>query len=226
MALDAVTATGNLIVSPLASLWFAFIKVLPGIVAAIIVLIVGYFIALGLGSLVRIILVKAGLDQYYEKGKFAKAVGHLKVSHVLGEITKWYVFIVFLQAAVDLLSLGAISTLLSQFVAWLPSVVVAAIIILFGITIAHYVSQKIEEHTEVRGTKFFSKMLKIVILVIVFLVALENIGVNVSLIENMFLLLIAALAIGIAIALGIGLGGALKNESRGIVDEIKGLMKH
>jgi len=37
VALDAVTATGNLIVSPLANLWFSFIKVLPGIVAAIIV---------------------------------------------------------------------------------------------------------------------------------------------------------------------------------------------
>lgn len=226
MALDAVTATGNLIVSPLANLWFSFVKVLPGIVAAIIVLIVGYFVALGLGSLVRVILVKSGLDAYYKKGNFAKSVGHFKISHIIGEVTKWYIFIVFLQAAVDLLSLGTLSTLLSQFVAWLPNVIVAAIVILFGVALAHYVSQKVEEHTEVNGVKFFSKVLKIVILFIVFVVALENIGVNVSLLENLFLLLVGALAVGMAIALGVGLGGSLKSEGKNIVNELKELLRH
>ena len=49
MALDAVTATGNLIVSPLANLWFSFVKILPGIVAGIIVLIVGLTVIIALG---------------------------------------------------------------------------------------------------------------------------------------------------------------------------------
>ena len=226
MALDAITATGNLIVSPLANLWFSFIKIIPGIVAAIIVLIVGYFISLGLGSLVRIILVKAGLDSYYKKGSFAKEVGHFRVSHILGEVTKWYVFIVFLQAAVDLLSLGALSTLLSRFVAWLPSVIIAAIVILFGVALAHYVSRKIEEHTEINGIRFFSKLLKVIILFIVMVVALQNIGVDVSLLENLFLLMVGSLAVGLAIALGIGLGSGLKKESRTIIEDLKELMRH
>ena len=62
MALDGVTATGSLILNPLLSLWASFINVLPGIVAAIIILILGYFVALGLGHLVRIVLEKAGLN--------------------------------------------------------------------------------------------------------------------------------------------------------------------
>jgi len=115
---------------------------------------------------------------------------------------------------------------LSQFVAWLPNVIVAAIVILFGVALAHYVSQKVEEHTEVNGVKFFSKVLKIVILFIVFVVALENIGVNVSLLENLFLLLVGALAVGMAIALGVGLGGSLKSEGKNIVNELKELLRH
>ena len=69
MALDSIAATGTLIVSPLLSLYNSFINVFPGIIAAIIVLIIGYFISLGLGKLVHYILDKTGLDRYMEKSK-------------------------------------------------------------------------------------------------------------------------------------------------------------
>src|SRR3989338_7347835 len=161
MALDAVTATGSLILNPLLSLWSGFIGVLPGIVAAIIILIIGYFVALGIGSLVRIILEKTGLNNYMEKHKVSSLVGHIKISNLFGEIIKWYVFIIFIQAAVDLLSLGTLSSVLNNFVLWLPNVIVAAVVIIFGVGIAHYVGIKVEEHTEMKGTKFLSQIFPI-----------------------------------------------------------------
>jgi hypothetical protein len=97
MALDAVTATGSLILNPLLGLWTGFINVLPGIVAAIIILIIGYFVSLGIGHLVRIILEAAGLNKYMERHRMASTVGHIRVSHVFGEIVKWYILIIFLQ---------------------------------------------------------------------------------------------------------------------------------
>src|SRR3989344_4389813 len=206
MALDAVTATCSLILNPLLTLWSGFINTLPGIVAAIIILIIGYFVALGLGSLVRIILEKAGLNNYMEKHKMSSLVGHIKISNLFGEIIKWYVFIIFIQAAVDLLHLGSLSSVLTNFVLWLPNVIVAAVVIIFGVGLAHYIGIKIEEHTDMKGTKFLSRLLKIVIIFMVVVVALSQIGVDVSIIENTFLILIGALGLGIAIALGIGLG--------------------
>ena len=226
MAINAVTATGSMILSPLISLWNGFINILPGIVAAIIILILGYFVALGLGHLVKALLQKAGLDIYMAKAKMAKVVGHLKLSGVMGEITKWYVFLIFIQSAVDLLSLGALSVILNEFVLWLPNVIVAIIIIIFGVALSHFIGMKVEEHTEVKGTKFFSKILKFVVLFIVIVIALGQIGVDASLLENTFLLLIGAFAIGIAVALGIGLGGALKTESKSVVKEIQEMLHH
>ena len=85
---------------------------------------------------------------------------------------------------------------------------------------------KIEEHTTTRGVRFFSKIVKMVVYFIVLIVALQQIGVDVSILENTWYLLIGALAVGLAIALGIGLGGSLKQEGREIVDDLKGLMKH
>mgnify|MGYP001598212094 FL=1 len=226
MALDAATATGSLILNPLLSLWSGFINVLPGIVAAIIILVIGYFIALGLGHLVKILLEKAGLNSYMEKHKMATVVGHIRVSNVFGEIVKWYVFVIFLQAAVDLLSLGTLSSVLNNFVLWLPNVIVAAVVIIFGVGVSHYIGMKIDEHTEMKGTRFLSRLLKIVIIVMVIVISLSQIGVDVSIIENTFLILIGALAVGIAIALGISLGKSVTFNSKKIVKDIEDLVDH
>ena len=226
MALDAVTATGSLILNPLLSLRSGFINVLPGIVAAIIILVIGYFIALGLGHLVKILLEKAGLNSYMEKHKMATVVGHIRVSNVFGEIVKWYVFVIFLQAAVDLLSLGTLSSVLNNFVLWLPNVIVAAVVIIFGVGVSHYIGMKIDEHTEMKGTRFLSRLLKIVIIVMVIVISLSQIGVDVSIIENTFLILIGAFAVGIAKALGISLGKSVTFNSKKIVKDIEDLVDH
>jgi len=226
MALDAVAATGSLILSPLISLWLGFINILPGIVAAIIILIIGYFVSLGLGHLVRVVLEKAGLNRYMETHKMANIVGHIRLSHLFGEITKWYVFVIFITAAVGVLSLGQLSIILNEFVLWLPNVIVAAIIIIFGIALSHYVSMKIEEHTEMKGTKFLVKIFKVVLIYIVAVIAMNQIGVDVGILENTFLILIGALAVGVAIALGIGLGKSLNIQGKKIVKDLEDLMNH
>lgn len=223
---DAVTATGSLILSPLVTLWNGFVSILPGIIAALIILIIGYFVALGLGHLLRIVLERAGLDRYMAKAKYTRAVGHLRLSRIFGEVLKWYVFIIFLQSAVALLNLGTLSAILNEFVLWVPNVIVAGIVLIFGIAVAHLVSMKIEEHTELKGVRFFSRLLKFIIVFMVVVIAVNQIGVDVSLIENTFLLLVGALAIGIAIALGIGLGKGLQEESRSIVKDIRDLLRH
>ncbi len=226
MALDAISTTGSLILNPLISLWNSFVGILPGIIAAVIVLIIGYFVALGVGHAVRVLLEKAGVDNYMERSKFAKGVGHFNIPKIFGEIVKWYIFLIFIKAGVDLLKLGGLSSILNEFVLWLPNVILAAIVVIFGVALAHFVSMKIEEHTMTKGVRFFSKLIKIVIYYVVFVIALQQIGVEASILENTFLILIGALAVGIAIALGIGLGKAMQPEGKEIVKDLKELMHH
>ena len=141
---DALSTTGGLILNPLIELWNGFVTIIPGVVAAIILLIIGYFIAMGLGHLVRVIFEKAGLDAALQKAKFSKSVGAFHLSKILGEVSKWYIFLIFLAEAVNLLELGTLSALLQQFVLWLPNLIVAGLVIIFGVALAHFVSMKIE----------------------------------------------------------------------------------
>lgn len=219
--MGVLSQTSDAIISPLQVIWQRVVESLPGIIGAIIVLIIGSFVAIILGHAVRVILEKLKVDENMKKAHLTRAAGHIHVPAIAGEIVKWYVIILFLQQAVALLSLGALSVLLDSFVRWLPNVIVAAVVVIFGLAIAHFVEVKMVEHTKVRGVKTLSRIIRWVLVVIVGIIALKQIGVDVSILENTFLLIIGALVIGLALAFGISLGLGMKKHSEEMIQEIR-----
>jgi hypothetical protein len=215
--------TTTSIINPLSAIWYSLVGQLPGIVAAVIVLIVGGFVAVILGHALKVVLEKLKVDEYVRKARLTKTIGHTHVPAVAGEIFKWYIIILFLQQAVALINLGTLSMLLGQFVGWLPNVIVAVVILLFGIAAANYIYYKTWEHSKQKGVKASAGILKAVIIFMILLMSLKQIGVDVGILEHTFLLIVGALAIGIALALGIGLGLGLRKESENI---IKGIRKN
>lgn len=206
--------------SPFEALKISFIRFFPSLIALTILLVVGYLTGLVLGHVLKIILQKAGLDRFIEKAAVSKAIGKTHVSSILGELLKWYIFIIFLQAGVETIDLGALSEALGRFVIWLPQLILAIIVVLMGLVFAHVVELKITAHSKVKGVALLSRLLKWIIVFMVIVIALKQIGIQVGLLENTFLLILGALAVGIALALGIGLGLGLKKDSEKFVKEI------
>ncbi len=218
---DFLVSTSEALTNPLISLWLSFVQLLPNLIAAIVILIIGYVVAYILGHAVKVLLFKLGLDSQIEKARLSKAIGKIKLSSILGEITKWYVFIVFLQSAVDLVNLGALSILLQEFVMWIPNVIAAALVIIFGLFLAHFVTMKIREHTDIKGGKTLTGILNTVITFIVIVIALEQIGINVSILSNTFMILLGGLALGSAIAIGLSFGLGTQRDAGKALEKIK-----
>jgi hypothetical protein len=205
--------TEEAIANPLINLWDSFVGLLPGLIAAIIIIAIGYVVAYVIGHAIRILLQKMGLDKQLAKAKLTQAVGSIRISALLGEITKWYIFIIFLQSGVDLLRLGTLSLLLADFVAWLPNVIAAILVVVFGLIIAHFVAMKIREHTEIKGVKITSNATKILILFIAVLIALEQIGIDISILSNAFLIILTGFVFGVALAIGLSFGLGTKGNA-------------
>lgn len=216
-----IEAAGQGLVTPLQNLIQAFINILPGIIFAIILLVVGYLIAFLLGHAVKVVLERLGLDRQVAKAKLTKGIGHTNLSSLTGEVTKWFIFLIFIREAVQKLSLGTISDILEVFVRWIPHVIAAGLIALVGIIVAHYVEMKIVEHSKVKGIDTLAKAIKVVIVLTVLILALGQIGVNTRLLENLILLVVGAFAVGIALAIGIGLGLGSKGEVQSIIKNLK-----
>ena len=210
----------NDILNPLFNLWLSFVDIFPGLVAALIILILGYLIGFIMGHAVRIILQKIGIDTQVQKSKLTKAIGNAHISALVGEITKWYIFVIFLQSAVDVLRLGTLSVILTQFALWLPDVIAAVLIVIFGLLFAQYVDLKMQETSKVKGSNMWGKVLKWAITLIVIVIALSQIGIDVSLLENIILLVVGAFAVGIALAIGLSFGLGSKGEAANIVKKI------
>ncbi len=221
MAIEDLTLATEVILNPLVTLWNSFVNILPGVLAAVIILIIGYFVAFLVGYTIKLLLERLGLNRWLYKSALSKAIGPTNVSAFLGEILKWYVFIIFLQVAVDLLSLGTLSSLLHTFVLWLPNVIAAIIILFVGIALAYYLELKIKEHTKMKGISLSGKLAKLIVLILVAIIALQQIGIDVSVLENAFLVVIATVGLGVAIAIGIGFGLGLKGNANKILANLK-----
>ena len=96
MPIDSLTATGQLVLNPFVSLANSFVEILPGLIIAVLLTIVGWFVALALGKSVKYILEKAGIDKLMAGSAFTGSVGNTMLSGLFGEITKWFVFLLFL----------------------------------------------------------------------------------------------------------------------------------
>lgn len=198
-----------------------FLLALPGILAALIVLILGYFIGALLGLVTAVLIKRSGVDKWLVKSKLAKSIGYLKMAHAGELIVKWYVFTVFLGVTADWLNLGIISTLLRRFAEWFPNLVIAIVLMLMGLIAADYAGERIL-HVKRKGTGLISMLVKLGIVVFIALIALEQIGVTVTLATGMAFILAGGIVLALSVALGISFGLALKDEAKGL---IKGLKK-
>lgn len=218
--LEYLSETGEAIADPLVLLWNRLVETMPGLAAAIIILIVGYFIAAALGWVIKKAFIKLKLDKKLEESGRADAIGNVELSSLAGQITKWYVFVLFLIQAVSALKFGEISALLSRFALWLPSVIAAVIIALFGLVFADFVADKITD-MKTKWSKSVSLIVRIIVIFFFLNIGLKQIGIDVTIAESTFLLLVGGLVLAFALAIGIGFGLGLKDESKSIIKKMK-----
>ncbi len=195
----------ELILNPFETVLNSFISILPGLSAFIVIVTAGLFASWIIGNLVAGILRKTGLDRWYRKIELDKTVGDLVPSAIVGVIIKLWVFITFFIAATDVLDLGSISILLSKLALWLPNLIVASLIVLFGWIAANISYTKIK-NPRVEASAVLAVVTKVIIFVFTALIALSQIGIKISFAENSILVVLAGLMLGIALAIGRGLG--------------------
>jgi len=209
------------IITPLANLWNGFVEVFPGIIAAIIILIIGYLVSLLLGYVVKVVLSKLKVDKVLEKIKAPEAISKLRISSIFGQLTKWYIFLIFFGSAVDVLNLGVLSSLMERFALWLPQLIIAILSVFVGLVVAYYVGHLIKEEAAIKGAETAAKLFEYVIIFIAVVIALEQIGIEVSILENTFLILVAAFGFGCALAIGLSFGLGMKAQAAKYFEKAK-----
>lgn len=205
---DWYTATRN----ALLDLWEAFIPFLLKLIGALVIFIIGWFVAVAVGKLVTEVLKRLRFNQLFERGGWKQALERAEVkvdpAGFVGAIFKWVLVIVFLLAAVDVLGLTAFAGLLRDVINFLPNVVVAALIFVVAVIISDIVEKVLR--TAVESTQVgYGQVVTVIVKWSIWIFAILAILMQLRIAEDLLRIIVTGFVALIALAGGIafGLGG-------------------
>lgn len=198
-------------IQSLENLWAAFLSFIPLLIGAIVVLVIGWFIAVGIGRLITEVLKRVKFNQIFEKGNWdeamAKADIKVDASGFIGGIVKWVMVIVFLLAAVEILGFTEFAYFLQKILAYLPNVIVAALIFVVTVILVDIVEKIVRaavESIKVGYGAMVSAVIKWSIWIFAILAILHQLGIAKPFMETLFTGLVALLVISFGLAFGLG----------------------
>lgn len=183
---------------------------LPRLVAAVVILLIGWIVGRLLGRVVRRVTDAAGVDEQARGTPLGRIAGDSTdpVSSFLGTITAWFVYALALLAAADALAIPLLSRWLTTAVSYLPALVGGLLVIVLGFIIADFIGDAIERTraaTHTAYTKWFATGTRLFLYFTAVVIGLSTMGIDVSIL----FIFARALAYGLAAALAIGGGVAL-----------------
>ena len=186
-------------------------RFLPNLIIAIVIFLVGVFLA----SLAKKLLIKfldsINFENWLSKYGASKALrtsgSSITVSDLLGELVRWFIILIFLIPAVDLLGLSAVNEIITRILLYIPNVIVAVIIVSVGTVFGNIARDLVTATAASLGAHAAGVVGQIArwsIVIFSLLAALNQLGVATDLIRILFtgFVVMVALAGGLAFGLG------------------------
>jgi small-conductance mechanosensitive channel len=190
---------------PLQDAISAFLGYIPQLIGALIILIVGYFIAKALQAIVGRVLEGIGFDRWMERGGIKQFFDRADTEHtphsILGRLVFWFVFIIAITMAADALGIPQVSAVLAQLIAYIPSIIAAILILILAALLANFLSSIVRGAT---GSDILASVARYAIIVYAVFAAVTQLGIAVELTAPTFLIVLGAVALAAAIAFGLG----------------------
>jgi len=204
--------------------WEEMLLFLPSLLAAIIIFILGWFIAIWIGKLVAQVLNKLKFDSIFEKTGWKEALSNADVkvepSGFIGAICKWILVVVFLMIVTEIMGWVAFAGLLGKIIAWMPNLLVAIIILVVAIIISDIVAKLVKVSTKKMGVSsvnFLGSVVKGAIYIFAGLAVLLQLGVTPKIVEVLIMGFVGTLTL--ALGLSFGLGG--KEAASRVIEEAR-----
>lgn len=218
---------GDVIIASLQQVWASVTGFLPLLIGAFIVFVVGWIVAVALGKVVEQLVRALRIDRVLSKLEFERGLERigfkLDSGAFIGGLVRWFLIIVFLLAAANILGLTQVSNFLRDVLLYLPNVVVAALILFIAALVADIIERVVRGSIEAAG--YSSALMGVVarwaIWIFAIIAALLQLGIAVPLVQTLVTGLVAGLAIAFGLAFGLGGKDAASEFIRKVRSEIK-----
>jgi small-conductance mechanosensitive channel len=202
---------GEVLARSFEDLWFGVINYLPNVVISVVIFVVGWVVGVVVGTwvekLVRTLKVDSFLQSLGVHEVMGRAGHKLNAGAFLGALVKWFFILAFLVAALDVLGLQQVNVFLAQIVAYLPNVIVAALILIIAAVVADFLRRLVIASTRAAGiaaAELFGGIVKWAVWVFALLAALTQLGIAAGLLQTLFTGIVIMIAIAGGLAFGLG----------------------
>jgi hypothetical protein len=207
---------GSSVVDSLNEFGAQVVNALPNIVAALILLGIGYLVGRVAGIIVRKVFSKLNLDEHWNKTGIGQATASSgwNVSRLLSTAIKWFIYLFFIAAAVNVLQFQQVSEAINQVWLWIPNVIAFIVILVVGSLIVDFVGRWLQRELPRRGMvggKTIGLAATGILYAIVITVAVTQLGIGESILNTVIMALVWGIAAAIAIGVGVGLAYGLKD---------------
>ncbi|HEX3812465.1 MAG TPA: mechanosensitive ion channel [Mycobacteriales bacterium] len=211
------TASDFSFTKPLQDSFTTLLNYIPRLIGALIVLVIGYFIAKFVGRIVTMLLRKVKFDQTMERAGvqtfLARSGTSLTPSSLLGKVVFWLVFIMTFTMFASALGVPEISGFLNSALDFIPNVFAAIAIVFLGLLLSNFLAGIVRGAS---GSEGFAKLTRYIMMVYVAFVALFQLHIAQALTGPTFLILLGGVAL--AAGLAFGLGG--RDQAQAVLDRL------
>ena len=198
----------------LGNAWASVAEFVPKLIAFLLILVIGYFIAKAIARVLDAVLERVGFDRWVERGGVKRALERSKydASSLLSQVLFYIVLLFVLQLAFGVFGPNPISDLIQGVIAYLPNVFVAIVILVVGAAIAAAVKEIVEAAL---GGLPYGRGLALgastAILVLAVFAALDQLSIAENIVLGLFYALLAIVVGSAVVAIG---GGGIQTMRR------------
>jgi small-conductance mechanosensitive channel len=219
---------GDVLTLSFQNLWIGVVNFVPGLVIAILILILGWLIGALFGRAIWQVFKSLKVDDALRRAGFESFVRrgglNLDSGAFIGGLVKWFVIIIFLVAALDVLGLAQVNLFLQDVVlGYLPRVLAAALVLLVAGVIGDITGRVVVASAKTAGVDsahFVGAIAKWAIWIFAILVALSHLGIATAFSQTLFTGVV--IAISLALGLSFGLGG--QEAASRFIEKLRGEM--
>jgi hypothetical protein len=219
-----MTNIGETLVNSLNSALAGVGAFIPKFVVGLIILLIGIIIASIVKQIIVSLFKSLKIDAFLHKYGVPELKDEYSWTNLLAELVRWFIIIVFLVPTADVWGLSRITTVLNEFLLYLPNVFVAAVIALVGFVIARLVHDVVlvsAKKVDAKTASGIATVARWAVNIFVILAVLNQLGVAPDLVRILFTGLVAMLALAGGLAFGLGGQDAAKDALDGLRKRLK-----
>lgn len=187
--------------------WDELTQVLPGLLAAAVIMLAGYFVARQLQRWTARTLQRLHFKRLADAGGLTEAVGRMRLDPVraTAKLVFWMTMLVVVLLASSALGLENVREMFGRMIGFIPTLISGVVIVILGLIIGEFVRALIVASAGgVEGVVTVAKLTKGAMVMIAGFMALQQVGVSEELVTSAFTLIVGSIALATGLAFGLG----------------------